>query len=81
MVLGLSKQPNWLSTIHLENYLNRNLPTDFTEEPKLSMVSPECSSILHDENEKSMYNEERLIELSMVSLEFGTACQGVPPLT
>ena len=33
MVLGLSKQPNWLSTIHLGNYLNLNLPTDFTEEP------------------------------------------------
>ena len=42
------------------------------------MVSPECSSILHDENEKSMYNEERLIELSMVSLEFGTTCQRCP---
>ena len=80
MVLGLSKQPNWLSTIHLENYLNRNLPTDFTEEPKLSMVSRNAVLSSHDENEKSMYNEERLIELSMVSLEFGT-CQGVPPLT
>ena len=31
---------------------------------------PDASSILHAENEKTMYNEERLIELSMVSLEF-----------
>ena len=31
---------------------------------------PDASSILRAENEKTMYNEERSIELSMVSLEF-----------